>query len=122
LPDRPTNKPVLVLSGASGFIGRHIVDFFKEEFYIYALARRTQKMVNINFHPNINWIRVDIGEKEMVKGVMDQIAEAGGADYFIHLAGYYDFGNEPNLEYERTNINGTKNILEAIRYATHMTI
>ena len=114
LSKRPTNKPIIILSGASGFIGRHVVDFFKEDFYIYALARRTQKMVNINFHPNINWIRVDIGEKEMVEQVMEQISAAGGADYFIHLAGYYDFGNEPNPEYDRTNVNGTKNILDNI--------
>jgi len=36
----------------------------------------------------------------------------GGADYFIHLAAFSDFSNEPNDEYERTNVLGSKIVFE----------
>ena len=109
---RPSGLPIIIVTGASGFIGHYFLEAFKYDFYIYALARRSQKEAGITMHKNINWIRVDIGEKEMVEAVIDKIALQGGADYLLHLAAYYDFGNGDNIEYKRTNVLGTKYILE----------
>ena len=63
---RPSNLPIIIVTGASGLIGRHFLDSFKHNHYIYALARRSQKASGIEFHPNIQWIRVDIGEEDNV--------------------------------------------------------
>jgi len=109
---RPSKLPVLIVTGASGFIGRHLVKSFCYDFYIYALARRGQKQANVQMHKNINWIRLDIGEKESVKKVFRLISENGGADYLIHLAGYYDFDGKDSPEYDRTNVKGTEYTLE----------
>ncbi len=107
-----TRKPVLILSGASGFIGRHFLDTFKEDFYIYAIARRTQHAAGIAQHKNIVWIRLDIADEQKVKQIIENITRNGGADYFIHLAAFYDFSNQKNPEYERTNVRGTENFLK----------
>jgi nucleoside-diphosphate-sugar epimerase len=112
---RPSQLPIIIVTGASGFIGRYLVQSFCSDFYIYALARRSQKQVNIPMHKNINWIRVDIGEQESVINVFQDIAENNGADFIIHLAGYYDFSGKDNPEYERTNIKGTRYILESTK-------
>ncbi len=112
LVKRPTRLPVMIVTGASGFIGRHVLESFKYEFYIYAIARRAQRAVGVENHENINWIRLDIGEEEMVAETFERIREKGGADFLIHLAGYYDFTNKNHPEYLRTNINGTKLILK----------
>jgi nucleoside-diphosphate-sugar epimerase len=112
---RPSQLPIIIVTGASGFIGRHLVQSFCNEYYIYALARRSQKVADVPLHDNINWIRLDIGEEESVKNLFTNISEQGGADYIIHLAGYYDFDGKDSPEYDRTNVNGTKYILEAAK-------
>ncbi len=110
---RPSNLPVIVLSGASGFIGSEVLNSLKEEYYFYALARRSQKAAGIPVHPNILWIRVDIANEPEIDKVFTEIVSNGGADYFIHLAGFYDFENKPNPEYTRTNVVGTRIVLQA---------
>jgi len=110
--NRPSTLPILILTGASGFIGRHFIEAFKDKFYIYAIARRSQHAAHVQYYSNLEWLRIDVGEKEAVEKVFTEIGKKGGADYVIHLAGFYDFENEPNPEFERTNINGTKFILE----------
>jgi len=109
---RPSNKPIIVVTGASGFIGRNFINTFHDSFYIYALARRPQHDAEVSEHKNVNWIRLDIGDEDAVEKEFKTIAEKGGADYVLHLAGYYDFDGRDSIEYERTNINGTKYILD----------
>jgi len=113
MKNRPSKLPILVLSGASGFIGRHLLSALRENYYIYALARRPQKSADVPLHKNIVWIRIDIANERDIKRVINEIAENGGADFCIHLAGFYDFRNKPDPEYTRTNVEGTRNILSA---------
>lgn len=110
---RPSKLPIIVVSGASGFIGRHVLHALCDSYYIYALARRPQKSADVPIHQNIVWIRVDIANERDVKRIFNEIAEDGGADFCIHLAGFYDFKNRPDPEYKRTNVDGTRNILSA---------
>jgi len=107
--------PKIIISGASGFIGRHLLEALKEDYYIYALARRSQRAAGIIPHENIEWIRLDIRDEEMVKQVFDKIRETGGAVYFFHLAAYYDFSNKNEPEYKETNVTGTQYLLENSR-------
>jgi len=106
------NLPSIIVTGASGIVGRGFLDGVKDSFLIYAMARRSQKDAGVEPHPNIKWIQVDIGDWLSLRWVMHNIKREGGADYILHLAGYYDFEYSPNPEYERTNIKGTKYILE----------
>lgn len=100
------------MSGASGFIGRYVLSALKEDYYIYALARRSQMAAGVPLHKHIDWVRVDIGEEETVKQMMKKFASNGGADYFFHFAGFHDFNNKKDPEYTRTNVEGTRYLLE----------
>ena len=104
--------PKIILSGASGFVGRHLLQVLQDEYYIYALARRSQKAAGISPHPHIIWIRIDISDAKKVKQILGDIAKNGGADYFFHFAAHYDFRNKNDPEYLSTNIEGTRNLLE----------
>ena len=112
MKEQDSQLPVLILTGASGFIGRHFLISLCDKYYIYALARRSQKSADIPSHKNISWIRVDIGNEREIKRVLNKISLNGGADYLLHFAGYFDFHNKNAPEYTRTNISGTKYILE----------
>ncbi len=82
MESRPSDLPILIVTGASGFIGRHLLQSFYYDFYIYALARRSQRVADVPMHKNINWIRLDVGEKESVEKVFTDIAQKGGADWW----------------------------------------
>ena len=112
---RKNKLPTIIITGASGFIGKYFVDVIKENYQIIAIARRSIRESGIPFHPNINWVQWDIGNDKMTNEVLGFIIGKGGADYLIHLAAFYDFEYKPNNEYERTNIKGTKNVLELAR-------
>lgn len=104
--------PGLVITGASGFIGRNFVKTYKDNYQIYAIARRSQQEVGISRHPNIKWFLADVADKESINAIMREIQANGGADFLIHLAAFFDFSNEPNPEYTRTNVTGSQVIFE----------
>jgi nucleoside-diphosphate-sugar epimerase len=60
---------------------------------------------------------VDIAEREDLARTFREIATAGGAKVLVHLAAYYDFTGRHHPEYRRTNVDGTRNVLEAAREA-----
>ena len=107
--------PKILVTGASGIIGRNLINDLCRDYQIYALARRTQQDADVLVHKNIKWILVDIAAESSLAKVIRDIANEGGVDFVIHLAAYYDFGNEPHPEYERTNVQGTRLMLEHAR-------
>jgi nucleoside-diphosphate-sugar epimerase len=104
--------PRIIVTGASGIVGSGFLEAAKDEYLIYAIARRSQKEAGVPEHPNIKWIQVDIGNWLSLRWVMHNIKHSGGADYVFHLAAYYDFEYKDHPEYERTNVKGTRYMLE----------
>ncbi|MDO9263230.1 MAG: NAD(P)-dependent oxidoreductase [Desulfosalsimonadaceae bacterium] len=105
-------KPGILVTGASGFIGRHFVIAVSDQFRLFCIARRTQKEAGIPAGTNIFWIQADITNMDNLLRAARQIRENGGIDYVLHLAGYYDFTMDDNPAYEHTNVGGTLNILK----------
>ncbi len=103
--------PTIVLTGASGFIGRYFLNRFKDKYTIFALARRTQKTANVSPHPNIKWIRIDITDQSNVAKVFKRIAKSGKVDYVFHLAAFFSFDSKNHPEYYSINFLGTRNII-----------
>lgn len=108
--------PSLIVTGASGVVGSHFLEVAKNDFLIYAIARRSQQESRIPPHPNIRWIQVDIGHWAALKRRMRRIKQLGGADFLLHLAGYYDFTYKDHPEYQRTNIKGTRHMVEQAKW------
>jgi len=104
--------PSIIITGASGFIGRNFLDVIKDQFTVFAIARRSTQQANIQHHPNIHWIQWDIAHKNQLQEVIKRIQMQGGADFLLHLAAFYDFDYTDNTAYQLTNIDGTKNIIE----------
>jgi nucleoside-diphosphate-sugar epimerase len=104
--------PRIIITGASGFIGRRLLDGLKEEYQIFAIGRRSQLRCGAPFHDNILWHQVDIGEVEPLATAFQSILSNGPIDYVVHLAAHYDFTGEKHPEYWRTNVEGLRNVLE----------
>jgi nucleoside-diphosphate-sugar epimerase len=104
--------PSIIVTGASGFVGRHVVEQLRGDYRIFCVARRSQRRAGVEEHPNVMWLEADIAERAQIEAVFRTIAEAGGADYVIHLAAYYDFTGLEHPEYARTNVTGLRNVLD----------
>jgi nucleoside-diphosphate-sugar epimerase len=107
--------PRLLVTGASGFVGRHLLAAFQDEACIFALARRSQAQSGAPVHPNITWLQADIGDYGALESVFQAVRERGGAEVLIHLAAHYDFTGEDYAEYWRTNVHGMRNVLQLSR-------
>jgi len=114
LIDEEMNKPIesIIVTGASGFIGRNLLSSMQDTYHIFCIARRSGREAEIPFHPNIEWIQWDISNDAVIADIALYIKERGGAVFLIHLAGYYDFDYDEKPEYHMTNVLGTKNVLE----------
>lgn len=109
------SQPSVVVTGASGFIGRYFLEAVQDMYNIIAIARRSGREANIPEHPNVHWIQWDIANSNQLLNIQKQIIRLGGADFLIHLAAFYDFNYTDDIAYQLTNIEGTRNVIELAR-------
>ena len=104
--------PGILVTGASGFIGRHFVIAVSGKFRIFCVARRSQKEAGVPENAQTHWLQADITKWKNLLRVFEYVQEHGGTDYVLHLAGYYDFTLNENPVYEETNVTGTRYLLK----------
>ena len=54
--------PGILVTGASGFIGRHFVIAVSDKFRLFCVARRSQKEVSVPYKDTIHWLQADISK------------------------------------------------------------
>jgi len=116
MPETNNHLPRILLTGASGFVGKNFIESAREFYRIVGLARRSQVEAGVSYHPNIQWIQCDISRQARVEEAARYLRDSGGIDYVLHLAAFYDFDYSEKPEYTSTNIEGTRNILELARF------
>ena len=104
--------PGLILTGASGFVGRNFIKAASGRYRLFCVARRSMEEAGVQPEANLRWIQVDIAEPDKMENLLQRVQGHGGVDYVVNLAGYYDFTNQDHPEYTRTNIRGVNNMLE----------
>ena len=104
--------PGVLLTGASGFVGRNFIKAASGRFRLFCVARRSMEEAGIQPDANVRWLQVDIADRDKLLGNVQRLRDNGGIDYVVNLAGYYDFSNQEHPEYVRTNVWGTRNMLD----------
>lgn len=108
------DRPVLLITGASGFVGKSFLRFAEKKFFIYALAQRSQQDAGIPSSQNICWLQVDITDNKILKKTIHAISQECTVDFIFHFAVYYDYFLQDSPIYDQVNVTGTRNILECI--------
>lgn len=97
------------LTGASGFVGSHLVRELHEQGWeeIHVLARATSPMDEIQDYP----FKLHIGDvtdrESVITAMPDQV------DAVFHVAASTNFWSRKNAEQTRINVNGTRNLIAA---------
>ena len=92
----------IIITGASGFVGRHLVDIFKDtDHEIHATYHQKKHSQELS---KINWHKLDLFQDAEVKKLINQIKPT----HIIHLAWYTEHGkfwkSEKNKEWMDASI------------------
>ena len=72
--------PGIIVTGASGFVGRHFLEAANGKYRLFCLARRSQFEAGVPRLENQRWTQVDIAHREALLEVADCVIDHGGAD------------------------------------------
>jgi nucleoside-diphosphate-sugar epimerase len=105
----------LLITGASGLIGRNLLTSLERKHEICALDRLPPETSGAPVTPRIEWIQADVSKRDELSNAVRSIRAGGDIDLVVHLAGYYDLTGRNAPEYQLVNVDGTRNVLELSR-------
>lgn len=107
------NKPIVLVTGSSGYLGGAIVRTLSAKYTIVGFDRPGGKAP-----PECaRQIDLDLGSGDSVGDALEQVRSEFGTRIasVIHLAAYYDISGEPNPLYDRITVQGTRRLIDGLQ-------
>jgi nucleoside-diphosphate-sugar epimerase len=103
-------KPIVLITGAAGNIGRSLAEALSDAYAIVGLDREGSEA-------DFPLIAVDLTEGGSVNQALETFRRDHGDRIasVIHLAAFFDFSGEDNPLYETVNVEGTRLLLRALQ-------
>lgn len=104
-----STKPVILITGSEGRIGRAIAGALGDEFTIVGFEVACRGAAGC--------IDADITDAAALDQACRTLRERYGTRLasVIHLAAFYDFSGEPDARYDKVNVEGTRQLLRALQ-------
>ncbi len=113
MPQRESNREVVIVTGSSGLIGFPLTERLAKEFRVIGFDRQGPP----HPPPCAECMTVDLTSDESVRQAFAQVRRDYGERIasVIHLAAYYDFSGEDNQLYEDLTVQGTERLLRELQ-------
>jgi nucleoside-diphosphate-sugar epimerase len=107
---KESNKPVVLITGAAGNLGRSLAQALGERYTVVGLDRAGKQA-------EFPLIAMDITDQAAVDAAIATFRRSHGARIasVIHLAAYFDFTGDDNPLYAEVNVEGTRKLLRALQ-------
>jgi hypothetical protein len=104
-------RPIVLITGATGNLGRSLADALGGDYRIVGLDRTTKNDAGFPV------FEADFASDASVALALHKIRNAFGSQIasVIHLVAYFDFTGEANPLYQSVNVEGTRRILRALQ-------
>lgn len=104
------DKPVILITGSSGNLGRSIGDALSDQYQIVGLDRSDKGSNYPTFKADFSSdTSVELALRELATTYGDNIASV------IHLVAYFDFTGEDHPLYRQVNVEGTRRLLQGLQ-------
>jgi nucleoside-diphosphate-sugar epimerase len=108
------NQKVVVITGAAGFLGSALTVDLSRDHCVVAIDRRKPSGALLTAACQTQWHQVDIADSEALARTFQHARQClGRVDFVLHFAAFYHFGADWKAEYDRTNLEGTRNVLRS---------
>ncbi|WP_333784595.1 complex I NDUFA9 subunit family protein [Thermocrinis sp.] len=98
----------VAITGATGFVGRYIVDeLLKRKYKVFALVRNVDKLKGL-FSDKVVGVKVDFYKKDSIKKALEEIKP----DAIIHLIGILTEDRRKNITFYRVHYLLSKTLYE----------
>lgn len=107
------NKEVVLITGASGFIGSAIIRKLADKYTLVGLDKAGPTPLPAPAHA----VEFDLSDDQSVRSALEQVRAQFGSRIasVIHLAAYYDITGDPNPLYDKITVQGTRRLIEALK-------
>lgn len=107
------NSKIVVVTGASGFIGAAIVRRLGQRYTVVGLDRAGPP----DPPAPATAVEIDLASDLSVRKALAEVREAFGTriESVVHLAAYYDITGEPNPLYDEITVKGTRRLIDALQ-------
>jgi nucleoside-diphosphate-sugar epimerase len=104
------SKPIVLITGAAGNIGRSLASALADTYTIIGLDKPGGKA-------DFPLLEVDLTKEDSIAAAFDRFREVHGSRIasVVHLIAYFDFTGEDNPLYETVNVEGTRRLLRALQ-------
>ena len=113
MTDTPT--PIVLVTGASGNLGRSVAKALSPHYQIVGLDKEAREAAPGGGDYPV--LAVDLGTDDSVVAALQGFKAAYGSRIanVVHLAAYFDFTGEDNPLYQSVNVDGTRRLLRALQ-------
>lgn len=104
-----STKPLVMITGGAGHIGSALVRALESEYTVVSLDIVDSDEAEYSE-------KFDLTDPASVRDALQRVARQHGKKVaaVVHLAAYFDFTGEPSPLYDKVNVQGTRNLLDAL--------